>query len=251
MEANTAHADGEAVEVLTVDELAARVGLPVRTIREYQTMGLLPPPARRGRVGIYGPGHVARLELIGRLQARGYSLAGIRDLLHAWREGADLSEVLGLRADELVHVEEPGAPVTAGQLARALPGLIPEHRDELLATGVVEVGSGDTYCVPSPSLLQLGADALHLGYAPEAVLGLLRALRRAADTVADAALEAIGEFPPQADAGELLAFATRARGLLAHGTGRLAIHTLGARLGITDEEQVTDGLRRLLEGSHP
>ena len=53
--------------------------VPVRTIREYQTMGVLPPPERRGRVGLYRTTHVARLELIARLQVRGYSLAGIRE----------------------------------------------------------------------------------------------------------------------------------------------------------------------------
>jgi DNA-binding transcriptional MerR regulator len=232
---------------LTIDQLAGRTGVPVRTIREYQTMGLLPPPARRGRVGVYGHGHVGRLELIDRLQARGYSLAGIRDLLLAWRDGGDLAEVLGLGADELVHVEEPGAPVTAEQLARALPGLVPERLDDLLATGIVEAGASGGYCVPSPSLLQLAADARRVGYAPSTVLDLLRALHRAADSVADAAIAAVADRPQDPDPDELVAFATRARGLLAHGTGRLAIHTLGARLGINDEHDVADGLRRLME----
>ena len=44
-------------------------------------MRLLPPPERQGRVGLYGDRHVQRLQLISRLQRRGYSLAGIRDLL--------------------------------------------------------------------------------------------------------------------------------------------------------------------------
>jgi len=57
---------------MTIDDLARSAGLPVRTIREYQTMRLLPPPDRRGRVGIYGTEHVQRLNLIGRLQRRGY-----------------------------------------------------------------------------------------------------------------------------------------------------------------------------------
>ena len=35
------------VDELTVDEVAHEAGVPVRTIREYQTMGLLPPPAKR------------------------------------------------------------------------------------------------------------------------------------------------------------------------------------------------------------
>ena len=74
----------ETGEPLTIDDLARRVQLPVRTIREYHTMRLLPPPERQGRLGLYGDRHVQRLRLITRLQRRGYSLAGIRDLLGAW-----------------------------------------------------------------------------------------------------------------------------------------------------------------------
>jgi len=139
----------------TIDELATRVALPVRTIREYQTLGLLSPPVRRGRLGVYRRGHEQRLLLIKRLQARGYSLAGIRDLLESWRDGDDLGAVLGLTADELVHDEEPGTPASEAQLAQLLPQLVPDRLDELLATGIVEACGSDDYCVPSPSLLQL------------------------------------------------------------------------------------------------
>ncbi len=38
----------ETGEPLTIDDLARRVQLPVRTIREYHTMRLLPPPERQG-----------------------------------------------------------------------------------------------------------------------------------------------------------------------------------------------------------
>ena len=38
---------------MTIDELARRVDMTARNIREWQTNGLLPPPERRGRVGIY------------------------------------------------------------------------------------------------------------------------------------------------------------------------------------------------------
>src|SRR5262249_36539257 len=63
---------------LTIDELAARAGVTVRTGRFYGTKGVLPPPeigARR--VGHYGPGHVARLALIEELQQQGMTLAAI------------------------------------------------------------------------------------------------------------------------------------------------------------------------------
>jgi DNA-binding transcriptional MerR regulator len=68
-----ADADG-----LTVDQLAARAGVTVRTIRFYSTRGLLPPP-RIGprRVGRYGPDHLSRLALIEELQGQGMTLAAI------------------------------------------------------------------------------------------------------------------------------------------------------------------------------
>src|SRR5258708_34769254 len=81
--------------------------MPVRTIREYQTMGLLPPPERRGRVGTYDEEHLNRLRLIGRLQKRGYSLAGIRDLLDAWASGRTLPAVLGVELGPIALDETP------------------------------------------------------------------------------------------------------------------------------------------------
>jgi hypothetical protein len=128
-----------------------------------------------------------------------------------------------------------------------LPDLVPARLDDLLATGVVEACGPDRYCVPSPSLLQLTADALASGYDPDRVLDLLGVLGRAADTIADAAEAVLAERPAGVDAERLLAFATRGRGLLAHGTGRLTIHRLGRRLGITDDTTAPETLRRLLE----
>jgi DNA-binding transcriptional MerR regulator len=66
---------------LTIDELAARTGTTVRTLRFYATQGLLPPPERRGRVAYYGPVHRMRLELIRTLQEHGYTLAAIERVL--------------------------------------------------------------------------------------------------------------------------------------------------------------------------
>jgi DNA-binding transcriptional MerR regulator len=246
-----ANVDDEAVgepDEWSIDELARRARLPVRTIREYQTLGVLPAPRRRGRIGIYRPSHLDRLELIGRLQARGYSLTSIRDLLGAWRDGADLGEVLGLAPDQLVHLDEPGVPATLDQLATVLPALVPDRLDELLASGAVEACGPDRYCIPSPSLLQLAVDAVGAGYAPEQVLALLQTIGAAAGTIADATTALLGHPPPDADRDRLLALAERGRGLLAHGTGRLTVHTIGRRLGATDEDSVASVMRQHLEG---
>jgi DNA-binding transcriptional MerR regulator len=65
----------------TIDELAARTGMTVRTVRFYATEGLLPPPARRGRIAYYGASHRMRLELVRTLQEHGYTLAAIERVL--------------------------------------------------------------------------------------------------------------------------------------------------------------------------
>ncbi|EIF33691.1 hypothetical protein BCh11DRAFT_01470 [Burkholderia sp. Ch1-1] len=80
----------------TVDELARVTDTTVRNVRAYQDRGLLAPPEKRGRVGVYDDTHVSRLKLINHLLARGYTLANIQDLIMAVDEGHDLRSILGL-----------------------------------------------------------------------------------------------------------------------------------------------------------
>lgn len=107
---------------LGLAELAARSGVGARTIRFYTTRGLLPAPARRGRAAVYGPGHLARLELIRTLQATGLSLNAIGDYLR--RLPADASEeAIALHgallapwtADPAEHLDDAGLDERAGR----------------------------------------------------------------------------------------------------------------------------------------
>ena len=78
-----------------IDELARLADASVRNIRVYQDRGLLAPPRRQGRVGIYSDAHLARLRLIGQLLKRGYTFANIAELLAAReRDGLLLGEDL-------------------------------------------------------------------------------------------------------------------------------------------------------------
>ncbi|SEQ53833.1 MerR HTH family regulatory protein [Lentzea xinjiangensis] len=83
-------------ESLTVDELAARTGLPSSTIRMYQTKGVLHAPRRQGRVAYYDASHVERLTLVQRLQQRGFSLPAIAELIAAREKGESVAAVLGM-----------------------------------------------------------------------------------------------------------------------------------------------------------
>lgn len=66
---------------LTVDQLAATVGMTVRNVRAYAARGLLPPPRLMGRTGWYGPDHVARLTLVRKLLDEGFTLAAVERTL--------------------------------------------------------------------------------------------------------------------------------------------------------------------------
>lgn len=87
-------------ESLTIDELAARIGLPSSTIRMYQTKGVLHAPRRQGRVAYYDASHVERLTLVQRLQQRGFSLPAIAELIQAREKGESVAAVLGMGETE-------------------------------------------------------------------------------------------------------------------------------------------------------
>jgi DNA-binding transcriptional MerR regulator len=81
---------------LRIEAAAQLTGLSTRNIRAYQSLGLLPHPQLEGRVGRYDADHVDRLRAIGRLQAQGFSLAGIKVLFDALARGATLQAVVGV-----------------------------------------------------------------------------------------------------------------------------------------------------------
>ena len=153
------------VVTVTIDELAGRAGCTTRNVRNYQTLGLLPPPTVVGRVGHYDEGHLARLRLIARLQDRGFSLGGIGELLRAWEEGRGLSDVLGFeQALTAPWSEEPSERLSALELLDLFPGAA---EDPALAARAMELGlivpEGDGFRVPSPSLLRAGAELVDVG----------------------------------------------------------------------------------------
>jgi|ETNmetMinimDraft_4_1059912.scaffolds.fasta_scaffold00841_4 DNA-binding transcriptional MerR regulator len=63
-----------------VEQLAGDAKLSVDTIRYYQKIGILHPPAREGRVAVYDDSHSDRLHEIRQLSDNGFSLAQIQRL---------------------------------------------------------------------------------------------------------------------------------------------------------------------------
>ena len=67
---------------LRIGQLAARQGINPKTIRYYEELGLLPPPARSSRgYRLYGERDRERLEFIWKAKAVGLALTDIREVL--------------------------------------------------------------------------------------------------------------------------------------------------------------------------
>ena len=137
-----------------LEELAARSGVPSRTIRYYQSERLLPIPAKRGREAVYTVDHLERLRLIGELRDRSLNLASIRELVANANPSRTVSEWLGVDAT-LSAPWSDDRPRVMDQTE--LDRLIGDRRaglvGDLQKTGYVSPGTGGTWNVPSPTLL--------------------------------------------------------------------------------------------------
>ncbi|HEY6880401.1 MAG TPA: MerR family transcriptional regulator [Polyangiales bacterium] len=172
-------------EPFSIEELARRSGVTVRNLREFQTRGLLAPPELRGRKGMYSEAHLGRVALIRKLQERGYSLAGIGDLLEGWEQGIGIGDVLGLERSLLTPAVSVQKAMPREQLLTALP----ELRDpELLAharkVGLVQ-GEGPSLCAPDRELVTIAQQFLAIGYPLAALLEELAQMRADAARIAE------------------------------------------------------------------
>jgi DNA-binding transcriptional MerR regulator len=228
-------ADTQAVQTmeLTVDELAQRARLPVRTIREYQTLRLLPAPRRQGRIGVYGQAHLDRLAAIGRLQRRGYSLAAIKDLLGAGDAGG-LAAVLGVDLGAAALDEMP-LRLTRAQLSSRVPGLSAATLKRARAVGLYQPDGAQHVLVRSPALLALVAHAAGAGVPADGVLDLIGALRTGLGELAEAVTGHLVDqvLEPLRSQGRADAFAPvlrRGRLLLLQGLASMFADQLGEAL---------------------
>ena len=104
----------------SLTELADLAGVTPRTVRYYLASGLLPAVGQTGPGSKYTPGHLARLQLIRRLQAEHLPLAEIRRRLETLGED---------EIRELVGTSEPASPTdSALEYLRTVLGGSPADR---------------------------------------------------------------------------------------------------------------------------
>ncbi|MCA1710983.1 MAG: MerR family transcriptional regulator [Actinobacteria bacterium] len=156
---------------LTIDELAARVGMTVRNIRAYASRGLLPPPRLRGRTGLYDEEHLARLQMVKEMLADGYTLGAVERVLAAAPAGVTAPGLALHRALLTPWLpEEPEVLDRAGLASRSGTELTDALLDRLVELGVVALLPDGRLRIDSPSLLRAGLQVVALGIPPEAVV---------------------------------------------------------------------------------
>lgn len=174
-------------EQFTIDDLARRAGLVASTVRLYQNKGLVPPPTKRGRVGYYDERHLERLHAIAQLQDRGFSLAGIKELLDGMETGDSLRSVLGLGRQASIWSAEDPQTMSLAELARHLPTVefTPAVVQRVVDLGLVEFSPEGTHVVVhSPSFLRIGGALASLGVPADEILDEYEELRAQTDEIA-------------------------------------------------------------------
>ena len=177
----------------TIDQLARKTAMTARNIRAHQSRGLLPPPTVRGRVGYYGPDHVARIELIKEMQADGFNLEAIARLLE--RSGGNSSQEMlrFTRALREPFANERPRVITLAELAEPFGDIDADQQTSLLERAL-EIGflhplGDDRFEELSPRLAKVRAELFELGISPESAIEVGAVIREHADAIARAFAE--------------------------------------------------------------
>jgi DNA-binding transcriptional MerR regulator len=179
----------ETVHELSLDELTTRSGVSGRTIRYYQSEGVLPKPRRDGREARYTQEHVERLELIAELQERGLKLEAIKGLVGSGGHRS-VSDWLGidevLRASWSNDRRETMMPAEVHELLGAHP-----HRlvGELVDVGLLVREDDGSLVAPSRGLLDLTVRMLDAGVSIDIASRAAELLRRRLTKAADDLVE--------------------------------------------------------------
>lgn len=246
----------------TIDELAREASATVRNIRAYQERGILPPPVRRGRVGVYDDTHLARLRVIGSMLARGYTIANVAELIEAWESGVGVGAVIGLEAAVTSSWtdEEP----THLTMAQALALFDTEPSPEVLARAVeldVVRPVEDGFVVPSMKLLTVAAELMREGVGLADLLAMIAELRTTSEEIADRLVRLVvshvfdrygkDSLPPSEEAPRLAALIWRLRPMVLEAVDAEVARAMGAAARAHLGERLAHVLEHMRESRPP
>ncbi|WP_287265797.1 helix-turn-helix domain-containing protein [Thermogemmatispora sp.] len=163
---------------LSIDELSQVTGIPSRTIRFYNTQGLLPPPQKRGRVAYYSGEHVRVLTLIKELKEKhNLPLDLIRQLLEIRAQHGEIQMNLALKQRLLRPLATSSQETRfSRELLLEQTGISPALLDELLRLELlfpVQEGEQVLFTGDDLLLVELYRRLMELGL-PLALVTLIR-----------------------------------------------------------------------------
>ncbi len=161
-----------------IDELAHLSGIPSRTIRFYNTQGLLPAPLMRGRIAYYNQDHLLVLNVIKELkEQQNLPLEVIKQLLEIRAKHGDVQMNLALKQRLLRPLTSGGAEVQLSKEALMhQTGAVEERIDELTSQGLLfpaQIKGQPVFSGDDVLLLQLYESLEQLGL-PIALPALIR-----------------------------------------------------------------------------
>lgn len=100
---------------MKIGELAKATATNVETVRYYEKIGLLPPPARSAaNYRAYGSDHLARLSFIRRARDLGFTLDAVRELLTLSDDKAQSCDAVdGIARVHLTEIDRKVGDLTA------------------------------------------------------------------------------------------------------------------------------------------
>jgi DNA-binding transcriptional MerR regulator len=170
--------DSSNQQLLRIDDLSHETGVPSRTIRFYNTQGLLPPPTMQGRVAYYNQEHLLVLNIIKELkEQQNLPLDVIKQLLEIRAQHGDVEMNLALKQRVLRPLTSAGQDVklTREELMQQT-GATREQIDELARRGLlfpVAIDESQLFTGDDVLLLQLYQHLTRLGL-PPALPSLIR-----------------------------------------------------------------------------
>ncbi len=173
----------------TIDELARAADSTVRNIRAYQDKGILPPPFKKGRVGLYTTAHLTRLKLITDLLERGFSMSNIKEMINAWQKGQDIGLLFGLEqilsepwSEELEEI------ITLDQLIQLFgetmdPAEMSEALNVAVSINILSV-SNNTLKIKKPEMFKAGVILFNAGVPIMDILKMAQYMEEYVDNIA-------------------------------------------------------------------
>jgi len=91
---------------MTITEVARRSGLPAKTIRYYESIGLIRPLRRPNGYRAFRDGDVMTLGFLARARSLGFTVEDCRALLALWEDkGRASADVKALASQQLARIE--------------------------------------------------------------------------------------------------------------------------------------------------